>query len=279
MFKFPWVYANHIFMGLCKSQFHGSLQITISWVFANHCPVYYHNVEAGCVIPPSWMSRVNPSRNLGCIRLDILDEAIHSDRMDDLIQKSWMTPSRLSCPVECGDHILIDCRLISWTDLAFRMWGTCILTESFPFPANWPCNASRPLPMSADPTWLVCLKFVGWPICDRSIRGLLSAGGGCSWTQDPNSWTQNSPAMLVLLCRAPCPEISSIVDPHLLLRPEVELTRTLIANTSCSDNHFTSRQSTHSSLEYGSLITCSAGKSLKLSAITQRLLNFLIGLR
>lgn len=170
----------------------------------------------------------------------------HPGIMDDSIQESWMTSSRASRPYECVDHILIDCRLISWTDLALRMWGTCILTESFPFPANWPCNTSIPLPMSADPTWLVCLKFVGWPICDRSIRGLLSEGGGCSWTQEPNSWTQNSPAILVFL-RAALQETSSIVILHLLLllRPEVELTRTLIANTSCSDNHFKSFHPQH----------------------------------
>lgn len=87
--------------------------------------------------------------------------------------------------------------------------------------------------MSEDPTCPVCRKFVGCPICDRSIRGLLSEGGGCSWTQEPNSWTQNSPAIFLPVA---CPDCSSIVK---LLQQEVEITKTLIANTSCVDRHFT----------------------------------------
>jgi len=77
MFKFPWVYANHMFMGLCKS-----LSSLLSQCWSGLLDTAFLDVS------------VNPSRNLGWIHLDILDEAIHSARMDDLIQKSWMTASR-----------------------------------------------------------------------------------------------------------------------------------------------------------------------------------------
>lgn len=62
------------------------MQITCSWVFANHYLVYYHNVEAGCLIPPSWMSRL--------IHPGILDESILISWMKPSILLEWMTSSR-----------------------------------------------------------------------------------------------------------------------------------------------------------------------------------------
>jgi len=94
-------------------------------------------------------------------------------------------------------QVFIGCRRSSWIGLAFITCATWTFTGSPPLPPSWPCMASRPDPTSDDPTWPVCLKSVGCPIMDRSILGLLWSCGVCSCTQDPNNWTQNSPAMML----------------------------------------------------------------------------------
>lgn len=58
--------------------------VQISMALLNHCQVYYHIVDVGCAVLLFWISRENPSRNLGYIHPDILDEAT----------ESWMVSSR-----------------------------------------------------------------------------------------------------------------------------------------------------------------------------------------
>lgn len=83
--------------------------------------------------------------------------------------------------------------LISWIDLAFIMWGTCRWTASPPLPfiCVWRLVID---PRSVEPTCPVCLKSIGWPIMDLSIRARLG-GASCSVTQEPNNCIQNSPAI------------------------------------------------------------------------------------
>jgi len=69
----------------------------------------------------------------------------------------------------------------------------CKLTWSPPFPRIWFCNDDID-PRSVEPTCPVCLKSIGWPIIDRSMRGLLRCSCSCSATQE-NNWNQNSPAI------------------------------------------------------------------------------------
>jgi len=71
----------------------------------------------------------------------------------------------------------------------------CIWMWSPPFPLI--CDWREVIdPKSEDPTWPVCLKSVGFPIMDLSIRGLLLLWScSCSATQE-KSWNQNSPAIL-----------------------------------------------------------------------------------
>jgi len=91
-------------------------------------------------------------------------------------------------------HALMECRCTSCILRAFRMCGTCKLTASPPLPRIWFCSEDID-PRSVDPTCPVCLKSVGWPIIDRSIRGRLLCSCSCSATQE-NNWNQNSPAMI-----------------------------------------------------------------------------------
>lgn len=91
-------------------------------------------------------------------------------------------------------HALMECRCTSCILRAFRMCGTCKLTASPPLPRIWFCSEDID-PRSVEPTCPVCLKSVGWPIIDRSIRGRLLCSCSCSATQE-NNWNQNSPAMI-----------------------------------------------------------------------------------
>lgn len=144
---------------------------------------------------------------------------------------SWVTGKK------GHDHALIEVLLISWIDLAFMMWGTCMWTGSPPLPFIWDCRVEME-PKSVDPTCPVCLKFIGCPIWDLSIRGRLGCGS-CSATHDPKSWIQNSPAIT-------CPVVSFVLSEQNPLEITSCLCDCLVTSTShmqcnCRDDNLQMR--------------------------------------